>query len=956
MACTNCKKVKLLVEQKQEAKKIYTIALEEIVKKYDGQFKSAVSLSVRLLKKDLIDNGQFSKSIEKVSKINSALDKNIAKDKKLAENIAKRLTYKKPKKAEDKLEEAIKKPKKAEDKLEEAIIKSIQVAEAQAAASRAICHGYLSWYALNFSENIVRATERNYEKLKIDVAKAPGAPALQMPQVAGTQVTYEQTEHEKSLIRELYAPVADRPVKELTRDDTHIILDLVGVVDPFGIADGYNAYLYAEEGDVLSCAVSLVGVAIPYVGDVAKLMLRGGGRSVSMIIRLIKSHRKKITPILRKLKKRFKDNPAVIKTFEKVEELLAKDGDELAKSVKELSGKTIPQPKAKVSGYLKNYIKKKGLQAMDPVTVGKQVAVYSLLTYTDMGQEIMKSGLDYVIHDLLNIQQPEDILKITNDLTNKGHNKLAEISFNLYKQLTQVQPGGSQSLKEARFRLRPPKVKLVGIVDFKTTLRNLKQSRFSPFKQRNLKKLVSDVKKHIEDLKVNLKTIDESIESLGDSRLEIARKNPGDAALAQIDTKFKFLRYRKEVVKAEIEEAQAILKEASSLVKVKVKPKAPKKVARASLMSALDGYKRYIVLPFACGVAGVAASALGAFNAAGKLLGIDFKILAAMASLITQFYSQIKAAEIGAAKATGQAAGQKFKKFFTEKGAIKRITKVAAKVTATYLMCEKSFLAGVGASMDTCLQLVQDDWNKMVDDIFEKEEDRQTAYLKTVYDDFGKSAFVALTPLTIIKALPADATKQIDKSTFVWLNNNFTVGNAIRTALAGLQDVIDAARGKDNKTYRTLENLKNLIPKEIINVITGVYEKYKGLYKTASNDIKEFGVEKFIACELESKSPKSFKYIFNQIRKRREGINELLELLDNVENLDDKNKFLINFIKLVLEAKDYESFTGDCKNRPKIRTGRTPAEPPAAKPPAASPTGPAAQGEEKDPYANVPKF
>jgi hypothetical protein len=955
MACTDCKKVKLLVEQKQEAKKIYTIALEEIVKKYDGQFKSAVSLSVRLLKKDLIDNGQFSKSIEKVSKINSALDKNIAKDKKLAENIAKRLTYKKP--------------KKAEDKLEEAIIKSIQVAEAQAAASRAICHGYLPWYALNFSETIVRATERNYEKLKIDVAKAPGAPALPMPQDAGTQVTYEQTEHEKSLIRELWGRVADKPVKKLTRDDTHIILDLVGVVDPFGIADGYNAYLYAEEGDVLSCAVSLVGVAIPYVGDVAKLMLRGGGRSVSMIIRLIKSHRKKIAPILRKLKKRFKDNPAVIKTFEKVEELLAKDGDELAKSVKELSGKTIPQPKAKVSGYLKNYIKKKGLQAMDPVTVGTQVAVYSLLTYTDMGQEIMKSGLDYVIHDLLNIQQPEDILKITNDLTNKGHNKLAEISFNLYKQLTQMQPGGSQSLKEVRLKVpkvdmkkflsRPAKslaVELPDIVNFKTTLRNLKQSRFNPLKQKNLKKLVSDVKNHIKVKKESLETIDERIESLGNNRLKIASKNPGDVALDQIDANLKFLTKRKEVVKAEIEEAQAILKEASSLVKVKVKPKAPKKVARASLMSALDGYKRYIVLPFACGVAGVAASAVGAFTAAGKLVGIDFKILAAMASLITQFYSQIKAAEIGAAKATGQAAGQKFKKFFTEKGAIKRITKVAAKVTATYLMCEKSFLAGVGASMDTGLQLVQSDWNKMVDDIFVTEEDRQTAYLKTVFDNFGESAFVALTPLTIIKALPADATKQIDKSTFVWLNNNFTVGNAIRTALAGLQDVIDAARGKDNKTYRTLENLKNLIPKEIINVITGVYEKYKGLYKTASNDIKEFGVEKFIACELESKSPKSFKYIFNQIRKRREGINELLELLDNVESLNDKNKFLINFIKLVLEAKDYESFTGDCKNRPKIRTGRTPAEPPAAKPPAASPTGPAAQGEEKDPYAGVPNF
>ena len=47
-------------------------------------------------------------------------------------------------------------------------------------------------------------------------------------------------------------------------------LDLAGIVDPTGIADGANAVLQAKNGDWLDAGISLLGV-IPYVGDVAKV-------------------------------------------------------------------------------------------------------------------------------------------------------------------------------------------------------------------------------------------------------------------------------------------------------------------------------------------------------------------------------------------------------------------------------------------------------------------------------------------------------------------------------------------------------------------------------------------------------------------------------------------------------------------------------------------------------------
>jgi hypothetical protein len=56
----------------------------------------------------------------------------------------------------------------------------------------------------------------------------------------------------------------------------HTVLDAVGMVDPFGIADIANAGLYAAKGDWQNASISLAGAVIPYAGDALKLTRMGG--------------------------------------------------------------------------------------------------------------------------------------------------------------------------------------------------------------------------------------------------------------------------------------------------------------------------------------------------------------------------------------------------------------------------------------------------------------------------------------------------------------------------------------------------------------------------------------------------------------------------------------------------------------------------------------------------------
>jgi RHS repeat-associated protein len=63
----------------------------------------------------------------------------------------------------------------------------------------------------------------------------------------------------------------------------HGALDAVGIIDPFGVADGLNALWYLAEGDRVNAAISAAAL-LPYVGDTAK-----AARYVSRTARVIRS-------------------------------------------------------------------------------------------------------------------------------------------------------------------------------------------------------------------------------------------------------------------------------------------------------------------------------------------------------------------------------------------------------------------------------------------------------------------------------------------------------------------------------------------------------------------------------------------------------------------------------------------------------------------------------------------
>ena len=65
-------------------------------------------------------------------------------------------------------------------------------------------------------------------------------------------------------------------------------LDLVGIVDPSGIADGLNASLQLKNGDYCGCAISACGL-IPYIGDAPKLALKGK-KDYRILITAIQKH------------------------------------------------------------------------------------------------------------------------------------------------------------------------------------------------------------------------------------------------------------------------------------------------------------------------------------------------------------------------------------------------------------------------------------------------------------------------------------------------------------------------------------------------------------------------------------------------------------------------------------------------------------------------------------------
>lgn len=108
---------------------------------------------------------------------------------------------------------------------------------------------------------------------------------------------YESINDEKKIITE--AAVEDIFSKIETSDEeedgytwVNTLLDVVGIVDPTGIADATNAFLYFRKGEVLYGILSLISV-VPYVGDaIAKPfigLVKTGGALLKPITNILKT-------------------------------------------------------------------------------------------------------------------------------------------------------------------------------------------------------------------------------------------------------------------------------------------------------------------------------------------------------------------------------------------------------------------------------------------------------------------------------------------------------------------------------------------------------------------------------------------------------------------------------------------------------------------------------------------
>ena len=58
-------------------------------------------------------------------------------------------------------------------------------------------------------------------------------------------------------------------IKQRNINGVHTLLDMIGVAEPTGISDGFNALIYLGQGDLKNAGISAIGL-VPYVGDTAK--------------------------------------------------------------------------------------------------------------------------------------------------------------------------------------------------------------------------------------------------------------------------------------------------------------------------------------------------------------------------------------------------------------------------------------------------------------------------------------------------------------------------------------------------------------------------------------------------------------------------------------------------------------------------------------------------------------
>ena len=199
-------------------------------------------------------------------------------------------------------------------------------------------------------------------------------------------------------LKELWAPIADRPVKKLTKEDWHLVLDIVGTIDPFGVADGANIILYyndyvsainnpsldgglQKQNEALVGALgSFIGLVIPYAGDVAKFGIKGGVKLTKFV--------KDVQPLILKLEKNIATSTGLKKKFyEGILNLLKESPEQIAKNVNKAQ-KLKPAGLAAARTASQKAISNFFFKRLQKVTAGStafQLAIFALLKTETFG-------------------------------------------------------------------------------------------------------------------------------------------------------------------------------------------------------------------------------------------------------------------------------------------------------------------------------------------------------------------------------------------------------------------------------------------------------------------------------------------------------------------------------------------------------------------------------------------
>jgi len=210
----------------------------------------------------------------------------------------------------------------------------------------------------------------------------------------------------------------------------HFILDMVGIVDPWGLADGANLLWYAQEGDPYGMMFSAIGIVVPYLGDTpkfAKYFASGAARKMmqsDLIVGTVLKNKNLIIPKLEALKVRRMKTAMKTTDTEQAKAIAAGvEADKFLRALRDDTGGALKKwiggrraqdivtygsRRKATKAQLARWARAKNLAAFSAANITLQGGVYLALIglidqYPEETQKALMTGFSWIIKNLTNL-------------------------------------------------------------------------------------------------------------------------------------------------------------------------------------------------------------------------------------------------------------------------------------------------------------------------------------------------------------------------------------------------------------------------------------------------------------------------------------------------------------------------------------------------------------------------